>query len=156
MKRTFVSLVTAAQIFGGAAFAQTAAATADGAATYGQDWSLSLGSSVFSDAEMTTLRMAEELKTQWTTLSADDQEMLRRDCDRRGQASTGLGQDSAASETATTGDSADPSTGADTTATPTEGRAETVTESEGTSMADGTISLSAAQLDEICMAIEGL
>jgi hypothetical protein len=132
MKRTLLVLTVAAHLTATTAMAQTTSTSVDPMQTsdYGQDWSLSLGSALFSNTEMTTLRTGTELETQWAILSETDREMLRRDCDLFMQANGGASG-------STTGGATGSTTGTDTTAT-TGGAASGSTDATTSGTATGT------------------
>lgn len=86
MKRTLLIITVAAQLTATALMAQTAdtsttATTTAGTTTgtFGSDWSASMGTAMMGDDGM-TLRSADELATQFDTMSDTDKDMLRRDC----------------------------------------------------------------------------
>jgi hypothetical protein len=91
MTTKLLALAIVAQLFATGAFAQSGTesgvtdpedktSAGDGEAMMGNTWSDSLGAAVFSDSTRKTVRSPAELQTQWTTLSAEDRDMLRRDC----------------------------------------------------------------------------
>lgn len=139
MKRTFIILTLAAQLAAIPAFAQTTAATAgsgSGAGTYGSDWSETLRPALFTD-EGTKVRDASEIASQWATLSGEDKDMIRRDCEMHAKSSDG-----ASSTTGTTTGIATGSTGASTGTT--------------TDSAMPVLDVTAEQMDEICEATKDL
>lgn len=71
------------------AFAQEATDNADGstAADVDTEMEARVGTTFFSDEGMTTMRTAEEIQTNWATLSAEDQAALRARCEAVMQAS---------------------------------------------------------------------
>ena len=157
MKRTLITLSLAAQMVAFGAFAQTSG-TSDPAAptaTFGSDWSSTLGSAMFGE-DRTTVRPATELTAQWATLSDEDKAMIQRDClmhtqlsggatDVTGAASDAAGTTGTTEGTATTGTS-------ETTAEST-----TSTETGTTSTdAEMTISVTADQMEEICAATKDM
>lgn len=87
MKR-FLMAVSAATLMSGAAFAagtNTDSGTGGAemeATTYGSNFSQSVGSTFYSDPEMTTMRSADELSTGWTSLSQEDRDMVIAECTR--------------------------------------------------------------------------
>ncbi len=86
MTRYFLTL-SAATLMCGAAFAQTAdTATNKGAAqigsNYGTSWSPAVGSTFFSDPDMTTMRTPEEITTGWSSLSQEDRDAVEAECAR--------------------------------------------------------------------------
>lgn len=153
MKRTFLILTLAAQLAAVPAFAQTSTATtgtadtASTSGTFGSDWSKTLRPAMFGE-DGTKVRSETEIASQWGTLSDEDKDMIRRDCETymkqsdnadgttgAATGSTGTGTDSTASSTGT-------STGAST----------------GTSM-DGSapaIEVTSEQMEEICAATKDL
>ena len=90
---------------------------------FGTNWPLSVGTTFFSDAESATLRSSEELSSGWQSLSAEDQTMIRADCQTfmaaHGDASTGASTDTSTSTTTTGTAGTDAAPGTDTTATGT-------------------------------------
>lgn len=117
----------------------------DNNADFGQDWSTSLGAAIFSDNTMTTVRPADELSSQWTTLSAEDREILRRDCTAfRADAAAGTGG-------AATGGTADTTAGATAGATAGSTAGSTAGASSATRMQVG-----ADQMQVICTTVDTL
>lgn len=91
MTTKLLALAIVAQLFATGAFAQSGTdsgvtdpedktSAGDGEAMMGASWSDSLGAAIFSDNSRKTVRSPAELQTQWTTLSAEDRDVLRRDC----------------------------------------------------------------------------
>lgn len=143
MKRTLITVMLATQFLVGIAMAQTAATTTENEGsgmetTYGSDWSKTLGSSMFGE-DGTTVRAADEISAQWSTLSDADKEMIRRDCMVHMQM-PGAGGDAASTDTTVTG-------AADTSST---------TEAGTTADAGASMSVSMEQMDQICAATKDL
>lgn len=94
-----------------------------------------VGPAFYSDTEMTTLRPAAEIQTQWATISPEDQTALRDRCEKlMNQASESEGGDASASGGGTATDS--------TTA--------------GTTAAEINMFENDAHMRQICEAIKGL
>lgn len=139
MKRTFITIALASQMLAGIVLAQTATITTENEAsgmdaTFGSDWSTTLGSSMLSE-DRKTVRPAEEITAQWSKLSDADKEMIRRDCMVYMQMP---GADGDAAST-------------DTTAGSTANTAVT-TESGTAADASVAISVSKEQMEQICAA----
>lgn len=169
MKRTFIILTLATQLAAIPAFAQTTAATTgagSGAGTYGSDWSETLRPALFTD-EGTKVRDASEIASQWATLSDEDKDMIRRDCEMHAKSS-----DSASTTTgSTTGTTTGSATGSGGTSTATTdsttGSTATTTDSAATGSTGATtgtttdgampvLDVAAEQMDEICEATKDL
>ncbi|MFN3844891.1 MAG: hypothetical protein ACK4RZ_03580 [Paracoccaceae bacterium] len=145
MNRTLLTLALAGQLAVGAAFAQTTTPSATdqgaGTGTFGSDWSTNLGSAMFGE-KGTTLRAESEIVNQWATMSEEDKTMIRRDCMVQMQQSGGT----TGSTTGTTG------TTTGTTGTTT-GMNDTAS---GSGIADGSMNVSAEQMQRICDATKDL
>ncbi len=153
------------------AFAQTTEGATDGATggetstmqsgslTYGMDWSDSVGSAFYNDAERTMLRSTDEIAQQWPSLAQEDRDKVLAECarfktdsnatdltDGSSDATAGTGMDSIAGTA--TGDTA--TTGTATTGTDTGTATGTGT---GTGMTAG-YDLNAMMV--ICPAVENL
>lgn len=156
MKRTFIILTLATQLAAIPAFAQTTAATTgSGSGTYGSDWSETLRPALFTD-EGTKVRDASEIASQWATLSDEDKDMIRRDCEMHEKSS-----DSASSTTGSTaGSTAGSATGTTgSTATTTDSTATGSTGATTGTTTDGAmpaLDVTAEQMDEICEATKDL
>jgi hypothetical protein len=165
MKRNILTLAIAAQLAAFGAVAQTSdTGTADpgmASGSFGSDWSATLGAAIFEE-DGTTVRSESELSTQWSTLSAEDQDMLRRDCTAY-MAESGDGAEAGTDETGSTETTTD-GTGAitgDATASAdvaTGGADATADAGADTGMAGGSTSLevSMEQMEDICAGVEGL
>lgn len=57
-------------------------ATGEVGATYGTNWPLSIGSTFFTDAELTTMRSADEISQGWQLLSQEDRDTVLAECER--------------------------------------------------------------------------
>jgi hypothetical protein len=85
MKRTLLTLTLAAQFAAGASFAQTGDSLSEANApdlqpvAYGGDWPQTLVLALFAQDAL-DVRPAEEIATQWNTLSEEDKALIRRDC----------------------------------------------------------------------------
>lgn len=186
MKRTILTLTLAAQMAAGAAFAQTTTTEApaggmdESTQTFGSDWPTTLGLALF-DEDGTTVRSEAEIATQWETLSDEDQNMIRRDCEMLpdqadASGSTGATGSTDTDATGTTGTSgsamsgttgsadsgsvdamtdspAQGATGADATAG---AAAETATSDTSAGTATTSISVTTVQMTEICAATSDL
>lgn len=78
--------VPVAVLCAAAALAQTDTTTAPATTgtageMFGTSWPLSVETTFFTDATGTTLRSTEELTSGWQSLSAEDQTMIRTDCE---------------------------------------------------------------------------
>lgn len=168
MKHTFLTLTMAATLATGAAFAQTAAttgATGSGmeSGSFGSDWSSSLKEALFED-DGTTVRSASELEDQMDSLSDEDKEMVRRDCEEYeqqadattgGTGSTGATMGSTGSATGST-DTTTGSTGSATGGTgATTGSTDTTSGTSGAGT-DSTMNVSMQQMQQICDAVNDL
>ncbi len=134
--------VPALALFAATAMAQTDTTTGvatgtDAAAgsgeTFGTNWSLSVGTTFFTDGENGTLRPIEELTSGWQSLPQEDRDMITADCQAF---ETAHGDAAAAGSTDTTGAAATDGT-AGTTAgtdagTTTTGTVDTGTADAGT------------------------
>lgn len=160
MKATFLSIAVAAQLVVVGAFAQTSGTTTGTAdmgpasASYGSDWSSTLGPAMFGDDGM-TLRPDSEIATQWGTLSEEDKAMLRRDCTallQKSGGTTGLteGTGTTSPDTGTTSGTATGAADSTTGASPgtTSGMASTGT--------GAPISVTDEQMEKICAATKDL
>jgi hypothetical protein len=123
MKHLFLAL-PAIVLVAAAAAAQTETTTgvatgADAAVgsgeTFGTNWSLSVGTTFFTDGENRTLRSAEDITTGWQSLPQEDRDMIMADCQAflaaHGEAAT-----EGSTEATGTADTAAPDTGAAATA----------------------------------------
>lgn len=91
------------------ALAQTETDPAKNSETSADELSNRTGSIFFSDESMTTMRTGDEIKTQWSTLSVEDQDAIRARCEEMMAAETGTetstdGTATAQTDTGTTGD----------------------------------------------------
>ncbi len=88
------------------AFAQDETGTPSGNrdTTMDSEMSTRLGTSFYSDEGMTTLRTADEIKTLWTSISAEDQTALRARCEAMGTVSAEGSGDGTASSSGTEAD----------------------------------------------------
>lgn len=178
MTRTFFTMALAAQLVAGTAFAQSTATDTQtgtmqtGSETFGSDWTPALGLALL-DIDGTNVRTESEISAQWQTLSDEDKELIRRDCellseqsDEMGGMSDDAADDSAmnpsagigaAGDTGTSGmsDSADPMTDA-----APDMSVDTGTADSGTMMSEDdsvtTVTVSAEQMQEICDATNDL
>lgn len=142
MTRLYISIAVSAQLLASAAFAQI-----EGDTSFGTDWSSSLGTAIFAD-DRSTVRSADEIGTQWITLSEEDRSMIRRDCMVHMQVPVDGAADSSAggstdigslSDTGTTTDmGATANTTADTTADTTAGTTADTSTSADTGLSTGT------------------
>ena len=180
MKSSLLTLALAASFAAGGALAQTTATPPTGGDTgaqsgaYGSGWSTSLRSAIFSDGD--TVRPESELSSQFATLSDEDKEMLRRDCEAHEQAgdmsgddttttgaAMGAGAGMGATGTAGGATGAGGTTGTtETTAGAATGGSGTAGTAGGTAMGagggtgaatGGMTTVSAAQMEEICEAV---
>lgn len=102
-----------------------------------------VGPAFYSDTEMTTLRPAAEIQTQWATISPEDQTALRDRCEKlMNQASESEGGDASASG----GTDAGASTGGTATDSTT----------AGATAAEINMFENDAHMRQICEAIKGL
>lgn len=165
MTTKLIALTIVAQLFATGAFAQSSTDTGitdpedntsagDGEAMMGSSWSDSLGAAIFSDSTRKTVRSPAELQTQWTTLSTEDRDMLRRDCAAY----------SADSDNATTGAASGGLSDTDGTAntdgsvsTDGSGNSDATTNSGGTTADAGTMpGVTREQMKEICSTVGSL
>lgn len=128
-------------------------ATAGSGETFGTNWSLSVGTTFFTDGENGTLRPSEELASGWQSLSQEDRDMITADCQTFEAAH---GDAAAAGSTDTTGTAATDGT-ADMTAGTDTGTATTDTTDTGTA-AGGTdtsmaVGYDMAEMQAICEAV---
>ena len=148
MKRTLLILTLAAQFAATSVVAQTdtttttEATTGASIATFGSDWTTTMGTAMMGDDGM-TLRSASEIGTQFGTLSDTDKDMLRRDCMMHMQ-TTGAADTTASTDATAGATQTDPAASA--------GDASATT---GTNGAMG-MSITAAQMDEICAATKDM
>lgn len=183
MKRNILTLAIATQFaaFGAVAQTDTTGMAGTGMDSFGSDWSESLGAAIFDD-DGTTVRSEDDLSSEWSNLSSEDQDMLRRDCEAyMAQAEDGsdggdTGTDTTGSAAATTdgsgtitadatgsadtatggaAGSADVATGTDTTTGGTAGAAAGAETDMATDTdADTGMEVSMDQMEEICAAVE--
>jgi predicted Fe-S protein YdhL (DUF1289 family) len=118
MKR-YLLAVPVAVLMSGVAFAQTTETTAETAGSgttsnYGTNWSQSIGSTFYSDPEMTTMRTPEEISTGWTSMTQEDRDAVLAECSRF---RTDTGADASTDTSAAAG--TETATGAETAATDT-------------------------------------
>lgn len=145
MKHTFLIVAVAAQLAAGALMAQTTDSTTAGTTTgtsttvFGSDWSKTMGTAMMND-DGTAARSADELATQFDTLSDTDKDMLRRDCKLYMQTS---GEDEAA-------------IAPDATANTTQTDGATTGNATANVEADGTmgVSMTTEQMKMICAALK--
>lgn len=178
MNRKIITLSLAAQLIAFGASAQTSETsdTTTPSASYGSDWSTSLGSALFAEGGA-TVRPSAELTTQWATLSDEDKAMIQRDCMAYMQESGGTSDttdaatdttgatgttEGATTDSTTTTGTADTTTGTDTdtamgtdTATGTDTTTDTATD---TTSADATtpMNVTMEQMEEICAATKDM
>lgn len=88
--------------------------------TFGTNWPLSVGTTFFTDGDSATLRTTEEIGAGWQSLSQEDRDMIKADCEAFMAAHSDAAADSSASGTTTEGAS-----GAAATDTTTSGTAAT-------------------------------
>lgn len=176
MKFKIITLSLAAQLaaFGAIAQTSTTTGTEGMSSTFGGDWTSSLGSAMFGEGG-TDVRSADELTSQWATLSEEDRAMIRRDCmahmqqsggaaDTTGTATDGTAPLGTTDGTGTTGTdttgTGTGATGADTGTTGTAGTATDGTAGSASDMAsaDGSAALNVTteQMEQICAATQGL
>lgn len=153
MNRTILTLALACQMAAGAVFAQTessAGTTGHGpmSGSYGSDWSMSLGPALFGE-DGTTLRSDTEITSQWGTLSEEDRAMLRRDCLAHSDQSAGTTEGTTGAVGAT-GATAETGATADISAT------DTTAGASGTVDAGSPMTVSAEQMERICMVTKDL
>ena len=148
MKRTLLIITMAAQLAATAPMAQTAdtsttASTAAGTTTgtFGSDWSASMGTAMMGNDGI-SLRSADEITTQFDTMSDMDKDMLRRDCMM-------YMQTSGAADTSTTTDAT-----AGTAQTDATGQTTVEGDASATAGTDGAakLSLTSEQMEQICAA----
>jgi hypothetical protein len=53
-----------------------------GAPTYGTNWSLSVGSTFFTDADRQTMRTPEEIRSAWDSLPQEERDVVLAECER--------------------------------------------------------------------------
>lgn len=103
-----------------------------------------VGPAFYSDTEMTTLRPATEIQSQWATISPEDQTALRDRCEKlMNQASESEGGDASAS-------------GGTDAAASTGGGTATDSSTAGTTAAEINMFENDAHMRQICEAIKGL
>lgn len=157
MTTKLIALTIVAQLLASGAFAQSQSDTdtgagitdpedktsaGDGEAIIGSNWSDSLGAAMFSDSTRMTVRSPADLRTQWTTLSTEDRDMLRRDCAAY----------SADSDNKTAGAASGGLSDTDGTA-----NSNAITNSGGTTAAAGTMpGATREQMKEICATVGSL
>lgn len=148
MAKTLLGLTVCAQIFATVAFGQTdpanePAKAGDTDGNYGQSWTSTLGSAIFSDTGMMTIRPASELTAQWNTLSETDRMMIRNDCKDYRSKVTASGGDTTSTATSGSGTQGSTTSSTDLTANVQSGTERTAT-------------VNNAQMKEICATIETL
>ncbi len=150
MKCTFLTLALAAQLAAAGAVAQTTSSTTGTtdsgvmSDSFGSDWSKSLGSAMIGE-DGATVRTESEIATQWETLSDEDKEMVRRDCEKYTEQSEGTTDVETGSATTTTDSTVD---------TSQSGTSDTTT---GSSSTDTTpMNVTMEQMAEICAATDDL
>lgn len=155
--KQFILAVPAVALLSFGALAQTESGTAtegaDTGATFGTNWSLSVGTTFIDSANPGELRSAEDISTGWQSLTQEDRDLVLADCKAFMEAhgteastdgaaadasATATGEASAAASDATSGDAA-----ADTTA------------QENTEVATN-VGYDMAQMKAICEAAQGL
>ncbi len=75
----FVTATAVAQTSTGTGASTGVDATGAGQA-FGTNWSLSVGTTFFTDGENRTLRSREEIASGWQSLSKEDRDMIAADC----------------------------------------------------------------------------
>lgn len=148
MKYSKTILIVAAQFLAVAAIAQTD--TESGAMTsFGSDWSTSLGAALIGEDGAKAMT-ADEVATQWETMSDADKDMIRRDCAAHMATSADAGMSSDGTSTADTGTAVETDTTANTDTT-----ADTTMDSD-TTMGMNMMPVTTAQMDVICDGTVGM
>jgi hypothetical protein len=148
MQFTKITVLVLGQFLATAALAQTTDTATDDAmqGSFGSDWSPSLGAALIGEDGMTA-RPADDIRTQWETLSDADKEMIRRDCAAL--------MDRAADTTTTTEGTATTTESGITTETGTTTETDSTADT-GTTSDSETMEVTDAQMQAICDATTGL